>query len=54
MPAVQYMDELENELIMLREQLEDQRAGVDGNDLLDYIKSLEPSTLEVGHDAYHQ
>jgi len=55
MPAVQYMDELEDEVIMLRGQLEDQRAEVGGNDLLDYIKSLEPSTLEeltegVGED----
>ena len=62
MPAVEYMDMLEGEVAALRQQLatlaacpprphqqQQQQHLEDGrNDLLEYLKSLEPHTLQVG------
>ena len=45
--AVKYIEQLEDELKMLRGQLEDQRTEVGQNDLLEYIKSLDPDALKV-------
>jgi len=53
MSAVQYMEQLEDELKMLRSQLQEKRTETQ-NDLLEYIKSLEPEELtkDIGDEVF--
>jgi len=46
--AMEYIDELEGQVRLLREELAaQQRAGRDRNSLLEYLKSLEPANLQA-------
>ncbi|CAD7701231.1 unnamed protein product [Ostreobium quekettii] len=46
MSAVQYMEQLEEEIKMLRGQVEQQRTEIGANDLLEYIKGLDGPALK--------